>query len=341
MLFQAYGFTVKTLQKLSEYKTKDSLAYGKTTRGSLVDFLVEHIASTNSADILELLDLSEELSALPKAVPISLVEMREDLSKLESGIQQASVELAKIDTGTVFVGLDEAKEARDGPLTNALYQRLGLFVQDSESKMTALRADVAETEKTVNELAAYYGVTESSNANVEEEEKADRKEPHQKVFGFISDFLHAVKSTYTKAENYRASVRLKERQVRDRANLLMAKRKKSMAPLPPPPPPLQDDERVDTLQADNSTEQSTSTAGVLSLTVPVIADVVGDADGEDDVPEVMTSLRSPRGGALTGDLFDQLNAIDNLNIFADAVGDNYQRILDEAEAEAEAEEVGV
>lgn len=313
-----------------------------------MDFIVEHITSTNNADNLTLLDLGEELSALSKAVPISLVEMREDLSKLESGIQHASVELARIDTDSVFVGLDGAQEARDGPLTNALYQRLELFVQDSKSKMAALKAHVVETENTVNKLAAYYVVLESANANADEEENADRKEPHQKVFGFVSDFLHAMKSTYTKAENYRASVRLKERQERDRANLLKAKRKKTEVH-PPLLPPRPDDERVDELQVDNSTELDTSadesTLGglMLPLTVPVFSDAEEDADREEDAPAVMTSLRSPRVGApaLTGDLFDQLNAIDDLNIFADAVGDNYQRILDEAEAEAEAEEVGV
>ena len=325
---------MKTLQKLSEYKTKDPLAYGNTLRGSLVDFIVEHIASTNGSEHIELVDMSEELFVLSKAAPLSLVEMREDLSKLEDKIKQAAVELARITTGTVFEGLDDAQETKEGLLTNALYQRLDRFVQDSESKMAVLKLAVAETEKNVNDLAAYYGVIDSSNANADEEENNDRKEPHQKVFGFISDFLHAMKSTHIKAENYRASVRMKERQERDRASLLMAKKKRLSSSNPFPPLLPVDDEPLDMLQIVNPlTELDAGDDASSEGSLAVLDDDAGAA-AADEVPVVMMSLRSPRGDGpvVTGNLFDRLNAMDT---FADAGEDNYQRMLDEAETEEE------
>ena len=335
MHYQAYGFAIKTLQKLSEYKTKKSILYGNTERGSLVDFIVEHMASINH---VELLDLSEELCSLSKAATISLVETREVLSKLESDIQQASVEMVKID------GSQQKQESRDDPLTQALYlyQRLDRFVQDSKSMMADLKAAAAETEDNVAKLATYYGVTESSSANAVEDENSDRKEPHQKLFGFVSDFLHAMKTTSVKAEKYRASERMKERRESDRKNRLMAKQKKLSSTASHPP---QNDEQANPSQVEMSSEsdavaEGTTSSEELLLPLSIVSSSDssaggGDTDDEDESPGIQTSMRSPRGEApiLTGDIFDGLNEIVDLNTFADAVGDSYQRMLEEADAE--------
>ena len=303
-----------SLQKLSEFKTKDKVRNGflplsDPLRGSLLDFLAQHLG----LDEPSLLDLDDKLAHLSHAARVPLSQIKDDLDAMEKVIRIALEENAKLVNGSEFM---EQKFAVP------LHARLEAFIRIYEPRMTSMVALFSTTEKALKNLSVYFGTvpqTEAQGPKSSEEEddpkNPDRKEPHQKVFGYLSDFVRAMKKVHHDAEQFREAERktkaAKEEMEKLRETIRL---KRTMVSN------LSDETEDMTDELEGEGPETVDLRSLPSLQLPLEQEIHSEM-------ETATPMRGPM--VVTDNLFAHISDLDE--IAAEALGDDYINLLHESQ----------